>query len=71
MNTLQKENKILNIENRSMRNNLMFWGLPGPENRDRPEIGDETVKRFISDELDIDSTSMTFEVSVVSDKIMI
>ena len=39
----------------------MFWGLPEPENRGRPEICDETVKRFISDELGIDSTSMTFE----------
>jgi len=66
MNTLQEENtslkkKILDLENWSMRNNLLFWGLPEPENRDRPEICNETVKRFISDELGIDSTSMTFE----------
>jgi len=39
----------------------MFWGLPETENRDRPEICDETLKRFISDELGIDSTSMTFK----------
>jgi len=48
MNTLQEENTflkntILYLENRSMRNNLMFWGLPEPENRDRPETCDETV----------------------------
>jgi len=40
MSTLQEENtslknKILDLENRSMRNNLMCWGLPIPENRDR------------------------------------
>jgi len=66
ISTLQEENtslknKILDLENRSIRNNLMFWELPETENRDRPEICDETVKRFISGEFCIDSICMTFE----------
>lgn len=55
------KSKVLDLENRSMRNNLMFWGIPEQTNHGSPENCDNLVKKFISDELEVDATAMTFE----------
>ena len=58
--------KIADIENRSMRENLIFYGIPeGPSthesNETRPENCELLVKELMKDVLDIDSATMIID----------
>jgi hypothetical protein len=56
------QEKLLDLESRSMRENLIFYGLTEPDTPQPGPINCETQVRYlIKDTLDIDHTDMVFD----------
>lgn len=64
--TLEKQktemnNKLIDLESRSMRDNLIFYGVPEPSEPDNAEDCGALVKEIITNKMGLDGNSMLFD----------